>query len=227
MRRGILRQNLLHRYLDIKKVADGVLVFNAIEPPQDRPALGALLRGRLVQQRRELLDHSRHLRGLRPGLLRRRHFPGLHARDNFPPALECCRAGEVGVQLVEPEVGLRLGWAVAADAMLFKERLRDANDAGTIWHGGRVGGYGVWGQHGDSHQHLRETTHRVSVLLLGTKGGPQRRQILWYLGTKAQQGKWSRVASNPSARSLPPGSLASAYYRYAATAPHFMAQKPD
>lgn len=51
----------------------------------------------------------------------RRHFAGLHARENLLPARGGRGLGEVGIQLIEAQIALGFFRAVAAEAVFLEE----------------------------------------------------------------------------------------------------------
>ena len=117
----VFRQQVLEIDIHTQQVAHRVLVLDAIQPAQHRPAFRLAPRGNLKQPCVDPLDNRGGLLGVRPRLIFRGHLAGPELLTDGLPLLNRVRIGEIRLHSIKPQPALRFRFAVALVAVLAKE----------------------------------------------------------------------------------------------------------
>ena len=86
---SIFGQHLFDGNFHFEEIANRVLVFDPIQPPQDDSTFSTPLSRNRIQARRELFHQLRDLLRFWPRLVFRWHLASLNALHDFAPLVEC------------------------------------------------------------------------------------------------------------------------------------------
>src|SRR5687767_11443942 len=123
MRRSIFGEKISQLGINSEQVTNGVFILDAIEPPQND---ASVTRAALLLRARQLFPDQ--IRGgadfldRRPRLLFWRHRSGLELIEHGSPEIAVFRLRERELQLVQPQVSLRLRAAVTFHAVPLEKR---------------------------------------------------------------------------------------------------------